>query len=284
MSNKSGYTGTYALTFSNGVEWHITPTDPFAVGVVKRFAECMKLEPVTQPHNKSGNVRIVSVRSSERGCSMPSIVNGSAICTLAKSISDMWERDYYYFSAIWLAVVADALGGPTIFIHSALAEYEENGILFAAPGGGGKTTASRRLPLPWKSLCDDTTVLVRDESGLWMAHPWPTWGTPSEDWKCIPCNVRHSVPVRAIFFLDQSELDDVDPVCGGEKLSMLAHASAQATTFATQILDPDSKRQSSLLWFSHLTEIAAQIPMFRLRLSLRGKFWETVEKTLGFME
>ena len=28
---------------------------------------------------------------------------------------------------------------------------------------------------PWRSLCDDATLVVRDASGRYWAHPWPTW-------------------------------------------------------------------------------------------------------------
>jgi len=47
--------------------------------------------------------------------------------------------------------------------------------LLTAHSGGGKTTASNRLPAPWVALCDDTALIVRDDAGAYWVHPMPTW-------------------------------------------------------------------------------------------------------------
>jgi len=55
-------------------------------------------------------------------------------------------------------------------MHGALVDYSGSGFVRAGPGTVGKSTASRRLPLPWRSLCDDKTLVVRDRKGRFWAH------------------------------------------------------------------------------------------------------------------
>ncbi len=62
-----------------------------------------------------------------------------------------------------------------LLVHGALAEWNGQGVILAGPGGVGKTTASKRLPRPWRSLSDDNTLIVKSPDGSYWAHPWPTW-------------------------------------------------------------------------------------------------------------
>ena len=62
-----------------------------------------------------------------------------------------------------------------LLVHGALAEWNGIGVILAGPGGVGKTTASKRLPRPWRSLSDDNTLIVKSPDGTYWAHPWPTW-------------------------------------------------------------------------------------------------------------
>ncbi len=62
-----------------------------------------------------------------------------------------------------------------LLFHAALAELNGSGVLIIGPSGAGKSTCSRRLPVPWRSLCDDEVLIVRDSPGQYHAHPFPTW-------------------------------------------------------------------------------------------------------------
>lgn len=72
-------------------------------------------------------------------------------------------------------IVLDVENRGGLLLHGALAECKRQGVILAGPGTVGKTTASRRLRLPWHSLSDDATLVVRDRAGRFGAHPWPTW-------------------------------------------------------------------------------------------------------------
>ncbi|MDQ1318623.1 MAG: hypothetical protein QG588_2285 [Candidatus Poribacteria bacterium] len=163
--------------------------------------------------------------------------------------------------------------------HCALAELDGKGILIAAPGDTGKSTCCRRLPDYWKPLCDDESliVLVKDK---YFVHPFPTWSnyiskTASNTW-----NVQYSVPLRAIFFLEQSETDEVIPLRIGESVSYVNESSVQVCQKFWVSMDNESKIKFRTVIFNNACEIAKNIPAFRLCTSLHGKFWEEIEKVI----
>src|SRR5208283_5733758 len=87
-----------------------------------------------------------------------------------------------------------------LLFHAALAELNGSGVLIVGPSGAGKSTCSRRLSVPWRSLCDDEVLVVRDDRGRYYAHPFPTWqelihGNSDSSW-----DVQKYVQVEAIFF------------------------------------------------------------------------------------
>jgi len=179
-----------------------------------------------------------------------------------------------------LLIVRDAQTRGGMLLHGALAERESAGIILAAGGGTGKTTASGRLPFPWRSLCDDMTLVVRDSQGKYWAHPWPTWsrfmwGGPGGSW-----DVQHAVPLKGIFFLDRAEEDRVEPVGQGEAVSLLVGYAQEASVLMTRRLGREEKRSVHLEWFANICDLVQVIPTYLLHLSFTGAFWQEIEQTL----
>jgi SynChlorMet cassette protein ScmC len=134
---------------------------------------------------------------------------GPALCVL----SPPGEGDILTVGMLRLALAiareAQSRGG--LLLHGALATRTSGGILLAGPVNVGKSTASRRLPPPWRALCDDIALVIRGPQGSYWAHPWPTWSRffhqgidppPGGSW-----DVQQAVPLRAIFFLSQAPDD-----------------------------------------------------------------------------
>lgn len=168
-----------------------------------------------------------------------------------------------------------------VFLHGALAEFQGRGVVLAAPGGTGKTTASARLPSPWRSLSDDMALLVRDRSGNIWAHPWPTLsrfleGGPGGTW-----GTSRAVPVAAVFFLLQAPAESVNRVGPGEGLALLVESAEQASQTMARGLDPEARRVLRRERFDNLAAIARTVPVHFLRLSLNGAFWKEIEESLG---
>jgi len=168
-----------------------------------------------------------------------------------------------------------------VFLHGALAEYRGRGVILAAPGGTGKSTASGRLPRPWRSLCDDTSLLVRDAKGKVRAHPWPTWSRFIDDGSGGVWDTSRAVPLAACFFLMRSSGERADPVGGGEGLALLVESCEQASHSMSRRRGPEETRLLRRERFENLSVIARSVPIHILRLSLKGAFWKEIERALG---
>jgi len=170
------------------------------------------------------------------------------------------------------------LGG--LPFHAALVELDGRGILLAAPGDTGKSTCCRRLPDYWRALCDDETLVVSGKEKRYRAHPFPTWsdhlyGSSEKTW-----NVQYSVPVAAMFFLEQAEADEAVPVGQGEAAVLMSDSASQICQRFWRRMDIKDERSFRVEIFHNACEMAKRIPAFRLRVSLHGRFWEEIEKAL----
>ena len=207
-----------------------------------------------------------------------------------------------------LGTVAQLSGGG--LVHAALGELDGKGFLMAAPGGTGKSTASGRLPSPFISHCDDTTLVVKDKEGNFWAHPYPTWsrfywGGEGGFWK-----FDQVIPLSAIFYLSQSETDYISPLSLVEKVSSCVAAFEQASRMLARNdinkdkinskgspdekpirkpidwfaigndSDQNDSRKIRMHWFENAMILSKQLPGTKLNLSLTGNFYELIEKSL----
>ena len=168
-----------------------------------------------------------------------------------------------------------------LLLHGALAEIDDCGVILAGEGGAGKSTASNRLPLPWHSLCDDATLVVRDPQGKYWAHPWPTWskllsGEPHVSW-----DVQRAVPLAGIFFLSRSQRIQIDPVGSGKAACMLAESAEQTSISIPHMTDQDDLRAHRLERFENACLLARSVPCYALNLNLCDPFWHEIEQTIG---
>jgi hypothetical protein len=121
-------------------------------------------------------------------------------------------------------------------------------------GSGGP--ASQRLPAPWRSLCDDTTLVVRDPHGRYWAHPWPTWsrfqnGGPGGAW-----DVQRAVPLAALFVLAQAEECRAERIGSGQAVSLLVEGVKQASQFMPLGLFKEEVHALHLEGFNNLCALA----------------------------
>ncbi len=153
-------------------------------------------------------------------------------------------------------------------------------MILAAPGGTGKTTASGRLPAPWRSLCDDTTLVVRDSRGNYWAHPWPTWSRFLGGGAVGTWDVQTAVPLKGVFFLSQAAEDRVESLGPGHAVSLLVECAGQASQLMARGLSKEATRALHLERFDNLCALARAVPAHALRISLTGAFWQVIEQTL----
>jgi SynChlorMet cassette protein ScmC len=147
----------------------------------------------------------------------------------------------------------------------------------------GKSTASRRLPHPWRALADDMTLLVRDGGGAYLAHPWPTWSWffGKEDHRSGGVwDVQQATPLRAIFVLEQGDEDRAEPMGPGHAVALLAELARQASRHVLRGMPLDEIGAFNLQQFENLCALVRAVPAFSLHMRLDGAFWKEIESVI----
>jgi signal peptidase I len=262
---------SYRLTLADGFDVQITAGDAAASKVVDLLARAMMLGPGDAEHS----LRVLTGQKSEMFrtdgktivCGFPSPVDQEDIAVQAMQVG------------LSIAHETQKRGG--ILVHGGFAELHGQGVILAAPGGTGKTTASTRLPAPWNSLCDDAALICRDADGKYFAHPWPTWsrfyfGGMGGAW-----NTGCAIPLKALCFLSQSPDDVLEDLNSSQAAAMLIESVEQANRVFSRTLLPSDIHENHRQQFSIVCELADRLPVHRLQLSLTGKFWSLIEESLN---
>ena len=285
------------LVLADGSRWVIAAGDEEAAFVVSQLTDAMQLRAtsgksaVESPHHGIVRRLLVLVDAKHDGASpatrcsaQPPAGDDPVVCVLRSFTrsNGQYVSDGLYVQLVELSqiIARDAQTRGGVLLHGALAEKDGIGVILAAPGGTGKTTASARLLAPWRSLCDDATLVVRDSRGDCWAHPWPTWsrfqrGEPGGTW-----DVQKAVPLRGIFFLSRAAEDRAEPVGPGHAVSLLVECAAQASQLMTQDLGEEETRALQLERFDSLCALAHAVPAHTLHISLTGAFWQEIEQAL----
>lgn len=291
----------HSLVLADGSRWVIAAGDEAAASIISQLGKAMQLRvmissaslpPATfgtsrtgavEPHHH-GIVRRLLVlvdahmSVSEYCVPLAPDKDGVLVCIL----SPCNHEDMLIVNLVRLSLVlvheVHARGG--VFLHGALAERDGIGVILAAPSGTGKTTASNRFPAPWRSLCDDTTMVVRDPQGSYWAHPWPTWSCFLDGGTGGAWDVQSAVPLKGIFFLDQAFEDRVERIGPGRAVSLLVESARQSSMFISSGLLKEEACALHLERFNNLCALAQVVPTHVLHISLTGDFWQEIEQAL----
>ncbi|MFC1488550.1 SynChlorMet cassette protein ScmC [Thermodesulfobacteriota bacterium] len=187
------------------------------------------------------------------------------------------------FISMWsalLPIYQRSIGKGGLPFHAGLAERDGRGFLLAAPGHTGKSTCCRRLPSSWRQLSDDETLVVLDQQKRYRAHPFPTWSDYLLKRSEKTWDVQYSVPLSGIFFLEQSETDHASLLGEGKAAVLITESAMQICNKFWTVFDKANQRLLSKGLFDNACEMAKQIPAYRLKVSLHGRFWEKIEQIL----
>jgi SynChlorMet cassette protein ScmC len=203
----------------------------------------------------------------------------NVICEIGNT--DSPEVELFKMTQSILPIYTQVLFKGGLPFHSALIEKRGIGIVIAAPSGTGKTTCANRIPYPWKALCDDEVLIVRDKNGIYHAHPFPTWSRFNTQEKREVWNVQSHVPISAILFLKKSQKDDITPLSFSQSASLIYKLSLPVFSRVLGYVDKKEQVIIKKLIFENACDIAKDIPAFILNATLTGKFWEVIEKALS---
>lgn len=201
------------------------------------------------------------------------------ICTMGPQKGN--EQDVLRMRMALQPVYQRAQESEGLPLHAALVERRGKGLLLAAPKDTGKSTCCSRIPRPWNALCDEETLIVRDVQKQYQVHPFPTWSDYIMKRGEMRWNIQQHVPLSAIFFLEQAEIDEVTPVGQGEAAVLINHSATQVCYLYWYALDHKDLRTCKQKLFENACELARSVPAYKLRVSLKGRFWEEMEKVLS---
>ena len=278
----------YNLCLNDSIPWLVCAEDDNAALVVARLAEVMQLQPGT-------NGRRLLVRADRHQKPMTkSSHHDPVICTIFPPVNS--EMLAIAMTRVAMAIAREQQVHGGVLLHAALAvrpffrfenecgEKAVKGVLLVGPGNVGKTTASNRLPPPWRALSDDAALVRRDRFGQYWAHPWPTWSRfysfdgnpgPGGSW-----NVQQAVPLNALFFLSQCSRDRVEPFQPAGTVALLMDAVQQVGKSMIFHLWADEIHANYQEQLKAAETIALTIPVFRLDITLSGAFWKEIEYVL----
>jgi SynChlorMet cassette protein ScmC len=277
---------TYCFELADGQEWDVT-SDSAARPWADRFAKVMRLksgapaggkkliftirDPDGQKNNEAvyGDFRIIRILH----------YNGSGyICQV--SGEDDREMNILQVALSLYPVYQNTIGLGGMPMHAGLIERDGNGVLLAAQGNTGKSTCCRRVPDPWRALCDDEALVVMGSQKDYRVHPFPTWS--EYYWKVSEksWNIRQHVSLSSIMFLEQAKTDSIVPLGPGKAALSIYNASLQCCSRFMQLSGEKTALQKSRL-FQNACDMAKKIPAYALRVSLTGRFWEEIESVPG---
>lgn len=272
---------SYRLSLADGERLVIRAGNENLVGVVNTLGLAMEL-----PYCGDSGRQVVVV---DGPLSLPPIISDahrSIVCFLkAPECRDLLLASVMELS---VAIAKDTQRRGGVLLHGAVAVRPGTGragsgcgVILAGPGTVGKTTASRRLPPPWRSLSDDATLVVRHPQGRYWAHPWPTWSQFFNDGPGGTWPVEKAVPLRAVFFLSQCPVDSVVSLMPAQTTALLMESVQQVSRFMSRGLSHAEKMALHEEQLTAAAALAEAIPAYRLNISLNGEFWKEMEKVLS---
>ena len=112
-------------------------------------------------------------------------------------------------------------------------------------------------------------------------HPFPTWSDYIVERAENTWDVQRSILLSAIFFIEQSEVDNATPLSVSQASILISNSAVQAIK-GNKTLE-NRKYHSSIMTtiFNNSLDIAKLIPAFRLKVSLKGEFWKEIERVVG---
>jgi len=278
------------LAFADGSIWDIVATCDQAYNVVSALAKAMQLGSLDKDaRNKScySISRRLIIHVNDPKSESPKFTttvdltdrDQDTICAVIPDESH--EMRVFQLMHLSMVICRDVQRRGGVLLHGALAAWNGKGVILAGPGGRGKTTAIRRLPRHWQSFCDDMTLIVLDNRGLYWAHPWPTWSTFMINGSGSTWNVQHAVPLTGIFFLEQASKDAFIPMGTAQSICLLNESTKQTSWSIPSHSEKNVLRELRLQRFDNICALAKNVSSYVLRIGVDGTFWKEIEKALN---
>jgi SynChlorMet cassette protein ScmC len=131
-------------------------------------------------------------------------------------------------------------------------------------------------------LSDDETLIVLNEQGEYLAHPFPTWSDYLFDRSRKTWDVQCSLPLSGLFFLEQSDMDSVEPLGEGTAAVRMTESAVEICEKFWRGSNGNCEKKSRIRLFNNACRMAKSVPAYSLSTSLEGRFWEKMEEVIAF--
>ena len=167
-----------------------------------------------------------------------------------------------------------------IMLHAATLVRDNEAVLVAASSGGGKSTTASRLPSPWHAPGDECCIVLPGDGDYYL-FALPTWSQVLEDTERKKIwNTQKSYKLKAFCVLIQDTHDAMERIGVAQSIAAITGSARQATYIQLDKSGKDINQD----FFSGCYRIAERmiqdIPIYILRTTLTGRFWEEIEREL----
>ena len=153
-----------------------------------------------------------------------------------------------------LRAQARAVSGRGAVFHASAILYRQQGILFLAPSGGGKSTAAAILGRNgFEVLGDDSTVISKGTDNLWRVIPCASWKWQSG-------NRPDPVELGALVFLEKGNPELLESITPAYASYRILHKNQLMAYLDLQVDERPPLRTS-------IMEICSNYPSYILRYS-----------------
>lgn len=260
-----------SISFSNGQQFVLKPTDIRSVDIISQLQQIINL-----PYRNSVKECFIEIGEDLWPPYPFSFHNSTPFTILLPPIPE-GESFVKAMKFLVRSLAFQTIPFCGLLLHGALLEYSSLGIILIAKSGIGKSTGAGRIPPPWKALSDEATLVVKKDGQLY-AHPFPTWSKFQNNGDGGTWDVEYAVPVKAIFQLQRSQEDFVEPLSQAHAITCLFGSAKHALGFVVQYYNPEDARKICCMILENADEMVKRVPVHMLNISLTGKFWEKIER------
>lgn len=189
------------------------------------------------------------------------------------------ETDFQLIKqSFFFPVFREIIQAGGLIIHSTLLEKDGSGVILAGQNSSGKSKCAKKAVKPWKALADDITIFLNGK-----AYPFPTWSyflhkkdqRIQDNW-----NVARGIPIKAIFFLDKTNIDKVIHIEKDDALYRVMNFSTELIRQNFHTLSKDEVRLLRTQIFHNSMNIIKHYPTFILQHSLHGETLKKIEEVI----
>ena len=168
------------------------------------------------------------------------------------------------FNMIRLVIRYIMINHSGMSLHSSSIAYKDNGIMFSADSGTGKSTHTRL----WKKVFDNVEIInddmpvIRKVDGKWFLYGCP-WSGKTE------INVNKKVPLKGLVFIERGSVNEIEPIRSPESVFKIIK----------QTLMPAYKQYTKKA-MDNISALVADIPIYRLKCTISDEAPKVVAKEL----